>query len=426
MKRKCTGGKAPPGRLMEKRPATEHRRYAKISATAIDMNFSLQVAKSVLRVDGPPYKNTACSPLSIYAVLSILAAASDGQTREQLLRVMERDSVDELHDVASRLAEILEGDDDEDAPDICFADALWIADRLTLKEPFKNILRDVYKTEARAVDFVNQADQVIDEANLWAENQSKGLIKQILSRECINNDTMMILANALYFKGVWVDTFKPEDTKDDDFYLLNGDKVRAPFMRQRHSRFDYGTLEGCKVLRMLYREGGKRGEKKPSFSMYIFLPNEKDGLPNLMNSIKMDANLFKEQIELKYEQIDKLYIPKFNFECEVSLVQSMNQLGLTLPFDKVHCELTRMVDCPNKDDCPFVNAIYQKCRIETNEKGTKAAAFTRVQLACMAARLPPPPPPVDFVADHPFLFMIREDFSGAVLFIGTVLNPVSS
>ncbi|KAJ8452066.1 hypothetical protein Cgig2_016647 [Carnegiea gigantea] len=400
MKRKCTVGKAPPGRLVEKRPATEHRSYAKISAAgeggdAVDMNFSLQVAKSVLRVDGPPYKNTACSPLSVYAVLSILAAGSDGQIREQLLRVMERDSVDELHDLASRLAEILEGDYDEDAPDICFANALWVADRLTLKEPFKNILRDVYKTEARAVDFVNQL-------------------------------SLSLSLNLNLNLGVWVDTFKPEDTKDDDFYLLNGDKVRAPFMRQRHGRFDYGTLEGCKVLRMLYREGEKRGEKKPSFSMYIFLPNEKDGLPNLMNSIKMDANLFKEQIELKYEQIDKLYIPKFNFECDVSLVQSMNQLGLTLPFDKVHCELTRMVDCPNEDDCPFVNAIYQKCRIETNEKGTKAAAFTRVHLATMAARLPPPPPPVDFLADHPFLFMIREDFSGAVLFIGTVLNPVSS
>uniref|UniRef100_A0A803LNG0 Serpin domain-containing protein n=1 Tax=Chenopodium quinoa TaxID=63459 RepID=A0A803LNG0_CHEQI len=244
----------------------------------------------------------------------------------------------------------------------------------------------------------------------------------------IAKDTMMLLLNALYFKGTWVNRFKTEETKDEDFYLLNGNKVQVPFIGQTHKSFDYGTFEGCQVLRMLYNEEEvEKGEKARSFSMYIFLPEQKDGLPNLMQNINIDAAMFRDRIKLESTSIAKLSIPKFNFESQVQLSYPMKELGLTLPFDKHNKDLTGFVDFPVESQGLFVTNVVQKCRVEVDEEGTKAVAFTRVHLATKAARrLTPPPPPINFVADHPFMFIIREDFSGAILFVGTVVDPQST
>lgn len=194
-------------------------------------------------------------------------------------------------------------------------------------------------------------------------------------------------------------------------------------MKKWHTFFEYGTLEGCKVLKMPY----KKGENPRSFSMYIFLPDDYDGLPSLMENIKIDSSLFKGQIKLKRVEISKLWIPKFNFDCDLSLSEPMKQLGLTLPFDGAGCDLTGMVEGTLTDERPYVGEVLQKCCIESNEKGTKAVAFIGYPM-CYGASPPDlnPPPSTDFVVDHPFMFMIREDCSGTILFVGTVLDPTSS
>ncbi|XP_074287490.1 serpin-Z2B-like [Silene latifolia] len=384
-------------------------------------NFSIQVAEHVIQQHMSKNKSVVCSPVSIDAVLSILAMGAENSTLEQLLTLLGHDDVRELNTRARKLRAVLDNshDNNEDAPKISFVNGLWLDQRFSLKAGFQKVLKDVHKTEARVVDFVNRADRVVNEINSWAEQETKGLIKQILSRNNINCDTVLILGNALYFNGNWHNYFKSEHTKDDDFNLLNGGKIRVPMMNQWNEYFEYRTSDSYQVLKMPYKIGDNEDETK-LFSMYVFLPREKNGLPNLMKEIKINPNLFVKG--LKSVNISHLSIPKFKFECDVELKEPMKQLGLLSPFEQTCKDFSGMTDVVEPI---YVSDISQKCFVETNERGTKAAAVTRCRIfiGCAPGSYRPPPPPINFVADHPFMFVIREDVSGAVLFVGTVLDP---
>ncbi|KAK9676649.1 hypothetical protein RND81_11G091200 [Saponaria officinalis] len=325
--------------------------------------------------------------------------------------------VGELNESARKLSDIVKGSDHKNGPKISSANAVWLDRRFSLKAAFKKILRDVHDAQVRVVDFVNKADKVVKEANSWAEEKTNGLIKQILTRDDIKTDTCLLLANALYFKGTWHKAFESKNTKHDDFTLLNGDKVRVPFMNQWNEYFDYGTSDECQVLKMSYRKGAS----SEAFSMYVFLPYEKNGLPNLLGKMMIDPNSFINQVKLKTAKISKLSILKFDFESNIDLKKPMKELGLTLPFKKGCMDFSGIIDSP----LPlYVSDVVQKCRVKTNERGTEAAAAThaRVTFFCAVQYLNPPPP-INFVADHPFMFMTREDNSGCGIFVGTILNP---
>ncbi|XP_021764260.1 serpin-Z10-like [Chenopodium quinoa] len=415
---------------VEKKQCTTHRRYCRISHDIrLAMKFSLKVANNILQenltIDNP--KNVVCSPLSMDVLLNMIALGAKGSTLGQLMELLGCGSVDDFMARASVLASILQEAKDDELG-LSSVNALWVDLIYTLNASFQKVVRDLYKAESKAVDFVNQVDEVVKEVNLWAEKESKGLIKELITNESLSSSTVMLLVNALYFKGTWVKKFKPEYTKDEVFYLLNGEKIQVPFMNKTYTHYDYGTFEGCQVLRMLYEEEEEflKGETKRSFSMYIFLPDTKDGLSNLLDTIQMNSSMFKDKIKLKYEQIDNLSIPKFDFECEHSLRQPMTKLGLTLPFDVDCKDLGKIIESSASGDEQqlYISDVIQKCRVETDEVGTKAVAFTKAVLLCGGLGFRTPPPPINFVADHPFLFMIMDDYSGAILFIGTVLNPL--
>ena len=260
--------------------------------------------------------------------------------------------------------------------------------------------------------------EVIEQVNLWAANATKGLIKEALSPELLKNDTMLILTNALYFKGVWSERYKFDVTltKDRSFYLLNGQTISTPFMTKRVPRYHYGNFNGCKVLKIPYEDYSDRTH----FSMYFFLPEEKDGIKSLIEKLNDDNVLFERHFDLKYEVLDALWIPKFKFSCQINASDTMKELGLTRPFMAVK-ELTGIVDSP-ESEIMYVDKILQKACIEVNEEGTEAAAVT----VCLIGGGGCCPPSPTFIADHPFMFVIREDISGALLFVGAVLDPSKS
>ncbi|XP_074271383.1 serpin-Z10-like [Silene latifolia] len=375
------------------------------------------VVKHVIKDNLDNNKSVVCSPASIDAVLRILAVGAENLTQKQLLELLGNGDVAELNTAATKLSDVLKASDDVDAPEISYVNALWLDQQFSLKDEFEKVLREVHDAYPRVVDFVNQADQVVTEANSWAEQESKGLIKQLLTRNSITRDAALLLANALYFKGSWLHSFESNDTKDDGFNLLDGHKVRVPFMNQWQRSFDYGTFEKCKVIRMMY----KTGKSTKRFSMYVFLPHEKDGLPNLVDEIKIDENMFNEQFKLNNTKVNELRIPKFKFESDVPLKETMKQLGLVSPFDEDCEDFTGIIDDPKP---LYVTDIMHKCCVETNERGTVATAITwAYSTPGYSPPVGPPPPRIEFIADHPFMFMIRQDTSGVILFVGTMLNP---
>jgi serpin B len=258
---------------------------------------------------------------------------------------------------------------------------------------------------------VLQAIEVTKEVNLWADKKTNGLIKELLPPRSVNSLTRLIFANALHFKGSWNEPFPDWCTQNYDFHLLNGSSVKVPFMTTNLEQF-IGVFDGFKVLRLPYEQG----KDKRQFSMYIFLPNAKDGLSGLVEKVASEFELIEHNFPLTQCELGDFGIPKFKFSFGLETSHMLKELGVILPFSAGG--FTKMVDSL-EGQYLSVSDIFHKSCIEVNEEGTEAATSSG---ACMAKCMPQG---IDFIADHPFLFLIREDSTKTILFVGQVLNPLA-
>ncbi|XP_026440589.1 serpin-ZX-like [Papaver somniferum] len=259
----------------------------------------------------------------------------------------------------------------------------------------------------------------------WDGKETNGLIQDLLPANAVDENTVLILANAPYFKGSWEEhQFEPSLTKMSKFDLLDGkESVHVPFMSSRKEQY----IRCHDKLKLPY----KRDEEiLPSFSMYIILPEQRNGLGELIEKVSSDPAAFLEQyVPVSHPLVPtgESKIPKFKICFDFKAKRVLQKVGLVLLFNASNAELTEMVnlDLENKLN---VDEVYHKCFVEIDEVGTEASACTASVLMVEGrrARRVTPPPPVDFVADHPFMFLIREGLSGAVLFLGHVLNPSSN
>ncbi|KAF2299258.1 hypothetical protein GH714_031141 [Hevea brasiliensis] len=301
----------------------------------------------------------------------------------------------------------------ETGPTISFVNGAWVDQTFGLKPSYEEVLKGVYHATAKEVDFVNKADQVIDEVNLWVEDATKGLIRNLLPQHCLESDTALVLANAIYFKGAWDRKFDELKTKQKEFHLLSGQIVQAPFMTSKaHEIHLYGSFDGYKVLKLPYQTS----QDNRQFSMYFLLPNAIDGLHSLIQTFQSNPEVYNSRFELQEEELPEFWIPRFKFSFKFEASDTLKELGLEQPFNHL-AEFTEMVDSPN---LLVLSKIFHESCIEVNEGGTEAAASTAPEFRWLCARLNPP----SFVADHPFMFMIKEEKSGIVFFIGAVLNPL--
>lgn len=251
------------------------------------------------------------------------------------------------------------------------------------------------------------------EVNSWVESATGGLIKELLPAGSVNHMTRLVLANAMYFKGAWSEKFDASKTKESAFHLLDGSSVSAPFMTTKRKQF-VRSYDGFKVLKLPYLQGGDRRQ----FSMYMFLPDRKDGLWELAETLASESGSLDRYLPMQKVEVGQFRIPfKISFGFEAS--GTMKEMGLVLPFSGG--ELTEMVDSPLGNQLA-VSGIFHKSFVEVNEEGTEAAAASATMLGASMMSLPLDP--VDFVADHPFIFLIGEDLTGVILFIGHVVNPL--
>ncbi|KAL7155143.1 hypothetical protein ABFS83_03G055100 [Erythranthe nasuta] len=336
---------------------------------------SLSLAKRVI-ITHAKDTNAVISPLSIQILLGMFANGSNGPTRDQLLGFLKSKSTQELN---SLLSEILTR---------VFADAnsVWVDRSLTLKPAFREIVHNAYVAASVHVDFQTKGDEARNKVNRWGEEETNGIIKEILPPGTVTPDTRLIFTNAMCFKGVWKKIFDSSLTKEREFYLLNGSSVKAPFMSSDDTQY-IREFDGFKVWWLPYKQGEDRDR---SFS--IHLPNHP-------------------------VQVGEFRIPKFKIGFDFEASKILQGLGVVLPFRMGG--LTEMVDPSIDGERLFVSGIFQKAFIEVNEQGTKAEAVSAVMLGGGC------PEKLNFVADHPFLFVVREDRSGVVLFIGQLLNPIA-
>ncbi|XVF74146.1 hypothetical protein PTKIN_Ptkin13bG0036700 [Pterospermum kingtungense] len=381
-------------------------------------DIALNLTKQILQTKKKG-SNLVFSPLSIQVVLSAIAAGSKGSTLDQLLCFLKSKSNDHLSSFSSQIIPaLLANGSAVGVPRLSFANGIWLDKSLPLKDSFKQTVKNVYNAASNQVDFQTQADQVIGEVNLWAENETNGLIKQLLPPESVDSSTMLIFANALYFKGAWNEKFNAVQTKDYDFYLKNGSCIKTPFMTSKERQL-ISAYDGFKVLGLPYMQ--RRDTR--SFTMYIFLPDAKDGLKDLVEKASSESGFLERHLPEKPVAVGDFRIPRFKISSGFEACEVVKGLGLVLPFS-YEADLTEMADLP-EDQYLYVSKIFHKSFIEVNEEGTEAAAASAATLS-MGCYRTVDDSKIDFVAEHPFLFLIREDVTGVVLFTGHVHNPLEN
>ncbi|KAL2928472.1 Serpin-Z2A [Bienertia sinuspersici] len=357
-------------------------------------DFSFSVAKHFL-LDGlnkTPRMNLLCSPVSTSAILNMLIPGSKGETLDQFVELLGLKE-EKLNKSSLWLLDAVKPFEGGNRPKISFSNSVWVDQQHPLTQSYKEVLDGVHGAEVKSVDFITKTE---------------GMIKTILPETSYYNDTVMVLANALHVN------FERSDVE------------------AQCSLYYCGNYEGSEVLRMPFKQGKNVSEQDPrTFSMYIFVPSEKTdhvkkqntSLSDYIQEMKVDAKAFQKKISRQKEEISDIVIPNFNIGNEISLSNIMQHLGLTLPFKGGQNELMKFVDSPFSD-LLYVTDITQKNQIVTNKKGTSFSVVTYTTLNGPPHRLPPTPPKLKFVADNPFLFMIQEDLSGAVVSIGTMLSLI--
>ncbi|CAN6287523.1 unnamed protein product [Urochloa humidicola] len=389
--------------------------------------FALCLA-AALSSPSPPSdnSNTVFSPLSLHVALSLLAAGSSGATRDQLLAALgglgdgepapAAAAAESLHALAEQVAQLVMADGSEaGGPRIEFADAVFFDKSLKLKPAFEEMAVGKYKAEIHSMDFQKMAAQVAGQVNSWVEKVTSGLIKELLPPGSVDNDTKLVLGNALYFQGAWTKKFDASKTRDGVFHLLDGSSVQAPFMSSGDEQY-MSSYDNLKVLKLPYQQGGD----KRQFSMYILLPEAQDGLCSLAEKLRYEPEFLEKHIPMEKIPVGQIKVPKFKISYGFEASKLLKGLGLEQPFSS-EADLSEFFYSPMQQ--MSVSSIFHKSFIEVNEGGTEAAAASVILMrgSALGHTLT-----TDFVADHSFMFLVREDTTGVVLFVGHMVNPLLS
>ncbi|XP_047086246.1 putative serpin-Z8 [Lolium rigidum] len=390
-----------------------------------------------------PRKPTAQADIGGLAALSAGLArclAEENADSNLILRVVGARSRGELEEsVAGVVETALKDESGAGGPRIAFACGVWSELTCPLKAAYRRTVVDKFNAEASSVDFISNPEAARGQINAWVAEATSNLIGSVFGPGSITPLTRVVLGNAVYFKGKWVNPFNEKRTKDKLFYRLDGSTVDTPFMKSLSSQY-IAVHDGFKVLKLRYEMAVPQGyvssnrkkrkrmrmssgrNKRTKFSMCIFLPDDHDGLPNLVDMIASQPGFLHEHLPKEKVEVDEFRVPKFKLSFESSVVTILEKLGLKLPFGD-QADLSDMVE-PDESGLPtFLNDIIHTAVIEVNEEGTEAAAvtFTDFEYGCDMPESPPPG--VDFVADHPFVYFIVEEVTGAVIFAGHILDP---
>jgi serine protease inhibitor len=353
------------------------------------------------------HENLFLSPFSISTALAMTYAGARGETAAQMARALHfpRDG-ESLHAAFARLRARVDRVQAEGDVALAVANALWPQAGYPFLEPFLELALTYYGVTIQPLDYGDAAG-ARQRINAWVEEQTQSRIVELIPPGVLDALTRLVLVNAIYFKGSWASQFEPERTAEAPFWIGPQEAVTAPLMAQK-GKFRYGEQEGLQVLELPYV-----GE---ALSMLVLLPRERDGLPDLER--RLSPETLARWAERLVRREVAVWLPKFTLTSEYVLNRALVALGMEGPF------LADKADFSGMDGRPqwlYIAAVFHKAFVEVNEEGTEAAAATAVVMKARSLPLPPP----TFRADHPFLFLIRENETGSILFLGRVTDPLA-
>lgn len=359
--------------------------------------FGFKIFKELILEDSN--QNIFISPLSIILALAMTYNGAVGDTNLAMAEALQFKGFD-LEELNSGFHDLLLSIKNADSDiDLAIANSIWYRLGFKVKEDFIERNKKYFDSEVNEIDF--SAPDAVDTINGWIEEATKGKIEKMLTN--IPPDAVMYLINAIYFKGNWTYQFDEGLTSDDDFYLLDGTTKKVPMMSQEEE-FLYYNGDNFSVARLPY------GQEK--MAMYIILPDEGVSLDSVIESL--DADRWKDILESFSSKQVYISMPRYKMEYGIKLLNdALVKFGMGIAFGSG-------ADFSGISPDIFISRVLHKAVIEVNEKGSEAAAATVVEMMKTAA---PIDEIIEFIVDRPFFFVIADDRSGSIIFMGKVVEP---
>lgn len=355
--------------------------------------------------------NIFFSPFSISQALSMASAGAKELTAEEMIATLGFTGLESvihpgfnwLDDALHNLGKPVVREDSEPF-ELSIANALWSQKGVDVEMPFLDTLAQHYGAGLYILDFITETEPSRITINAWVEEQTADKIKDLLQPGVITDLTRFVLTNAIYFKASWLFPFEEDKTEPEDFHLANGSTVQTDMMHQNDVlEIQAAVIDDTKVVQIPY-DGG-------NVSMLVFLPVSMSDFEEAL-----DADFLENAVDALSQHIVTLSLPKFDMTLPLNLKDTLQSMGMVEAFtdDADFTGITDTID-PLK-----ITDVVHKAFIAIDESGTEAAAATAVIIGTESA---PVGPELDFKADRPFFFVIRDNDTHTILFMGRVSAP---
>lgn len=385
--------------------AAEPKPTSELAAlVAGDSAFALDLYGQLRKESG----NLFLSPFSISTALAMTSAGAKGATLDEMNKALHLPK--DPHQAFGKLLQSINGAGAKRNYQLTTANAIWAQKGYPWRAEFKDLTSKSYGAGVIETDF-GMPEAARQAINAWVEKETKEKIKDLIPAGAVDPLTRMVLTNAIYFKAAWAEQFKKHNTKDQPFTTADGTKVDVPMMTQTetcgYGEFTLSSGKQGQVLELPYvgRE----------LSMYVFLPREASALGAVEEALTPDS--LATWVKGVARSRVQVFLPRFKVEKALGLNAPLQSLGMKAAFSDRTADFSGMQTGQEK---LFISAVLHKAFVDVNEEGTEAAAATAVVVGVRSAV---PTEPKTFRADHPFLFLIRENKTGSILFLGRVSNP---
>jgi serine protease inhibitor len=369
--------------------------------TEATTQFGLKLFQELVR-DGVE-ENVFISPLSIATALSMTWNGAAGTTATAMAGALEfsdMSTADANRSFAETRNSLMQADP---KVKLSIANSLWGRKGKKFNTKYLGEITKAYAAQFKTVAFGKpEAARAI---NAWVKAKTSGKIPTIVNET--RSDDALYLINAIYFKGKWAEPFDKDLTRNRSFYPAKGPAYDVPMMAQS-GEYRHSKGEGFEAVRLPYG--------KDRIAMYVFLPDQKAGLSGLLADL--DAKHWEKWLGSFRHAEGDIVLPRFKITYDTTLQQSLAKLGMDEAFDPMRADFSKMV--ARDETGVFISSVRHKTFVEVNEEGTEAAAVTSVQMTDTAV---PSGGRFSMVVDRPFVCAIRDDATGALLFLGTIVKP---